>query len=185
MTPKELRYRAVERLSTLWKTNIRDPEESLEIDKLFLANGWAQHTPYQNQPGAEYCGHTVSYGFQGEVDDVFLKKILASTTRLADKGPVKWSELGYDRDSTLVQPGEIQPGDIVVVKTSGKKPWGDHIILAYTHANDVGFGAIEGNAFGVRGDGSWGKGVIRRSRFLKDVRQVIRLDEQFISGGAP
>jgi hypothetical protein len=166
----------VKRLFELWNSVVRDPKDSAKIDKLFIENGFPQHAPYTNQPGAEYCGHTAAYAYRGILPDDFLKSIFSSTTRLFDRGPRTWSEFGFDRDMHVIDdPMKIKAGDVVVVVTSGRKAWGDHITVASDAVMPHGkFFTIEGNARGLRGDGTWGKGVVMRLRDISEVRQILR-----------
>ena len=166
----------LERMEDLWQSVIRDHEDRDKIDLLFIENGFPEHTPYRDQPGAEYCGHTAAHGFRLILPEDFLHSIFSSTTRLNGGGPSPWSAFGIDRNKHNVKDlGDVQGSDLVVVKTSGKKAWGDHIVIATSGPSSSGqFSTIEGNAFGIRGDGTWGKGVVKRLRNLKDVRQIYR-----------
>lgn len=73
---------------------------------------------------------------------------------------------------------QIEPGDIVVIKTGANKPYGDHVTIALEAPKGGAAGTvatIEGNA---RGSGPNGiiRGVVKRHREIDRVARVYRLE---------
>lgn len=96
--------------------------------------------------------------------------VLPSTHRIASAA--KWKQAQVPPPQRPA-PHAAQPGDIFTV---GRGSTGSHIGIVTDHPNNDGdFLTVEGNAHGVLGDFSFGEGVIRRSRHIKDVVQLIRL----------
>lgn len=141
------------------------------------ANGWGWH---YGRKGFKWCGHTAGMILRRlGVNPELCKKTLASTARLADKGPdeSRWSDHGYSRPAVATR--DMQPGDIVVIVTGEDKSYGDHITICTGVDIDAGtFTTIEGNAIGLTSSGAWKKGVVKRTRDLSAVRQVLRITEE-------
>lgn len=168
-----LHERIIEEAEYLWREN-PSPQELAE------RNGWGWH---YGQPGFEWCGHTVADILRGVgVDEDLLHKTLPSTARLANKGPrgSRWEDLGYERPEVPVS--ALQPGDVVCVRTRADKSYGDHIVVCVEAPSDGVFRTVEGNARGQLHSGGWARGVVTRTRKLRDVRQVLRITEEHIDG---
>lgn len=161
---------------------------------------------YVETPRTSWCGQFVAamghrvgdYLREGVcvpvgIDHDVARMVLVSTARLAD--PKRWRAAGVGTpkiyraastkgmlqrsDGRLVAPASVlEPGVVATFKTTGRKPAiGDHIVLV--HSYDVETQTIytvEGNGRGKLADGTWGEGVIRRSRPLSDLRRVYPLD---------
>lgn len=166
--------RIVDMAEYLWRLN-PSPRELAE------QNGWGWH--YGN-PGFEWCGHTAAAVMLGVgVDPELCRTTLASTARLANLGPrgSRWEDHKVPRPEVPLE--ELSPGDLVCVVTGANKPYGDHIVICVAEPEDGEFQTVEGNASGRLHSGGWGKGVITRTRKLRDVRQVLRITEEYTSNG--
>lgn len=82
----------------------------------------------------------------------------------------------WDRADTdppaQIPPEDIEPGHLVTVVTSHGRGYGDHFAVARERPGDGELATIEWNATGELGDGREGRGVVRRSRLMDDVRRV-------------
>jgi hypothetical protein len=171
----------------LWLQDIQDPRDTSTIVKFFRDAGFGWHVDkyngYRRGRGQDWCGHTASAIARRAAKlldrqfDTRLHRLLASTGRLDNRhSESNWRAFGYD--TPRVDPADIEPGDVVVVVTSGGKAWGDHITVAIERPANGQVRTIEGNASGTLPDGSQGRGVVKRYRKLKDVRRVYRLGEE-------
>lgn len=96
--------------------------------------------------------------------------VLPGTHRIASAA--KWSDAQVP-EPERPNPAEAQPGDIFTV---GAGSTGSHIGIVTHHPDEHGeFLTVEGNARGVLGDFRIGEGVIRRTRHITEVVQLIRL----------
>lgn len=132
-------------------------------------NEWGWH---YGKPGFEWCGHTAAVIFRAcGLDPEIARKTFPSTARLANRGPKgsRWRR-------PVVKTADLSPGDLVCVVTGVNRSYGDHIVVATTKPDVHGdFETIEGNAGGETPDGRWvKKGVVKRTRNVRDVRQVLR-----------
>lgn len=203
-TTEKLGLALVDAALSEWERCIRDiepgqPDNRDHIERYFTRVERADGATWQwfldryngryieRTPTGEYqqwCGLFVAYCAQNLVGDYLeLGKsvpvtvapgvayyVLPGTHRIASAA--KW------RDAQVPQPNrpsseEAQPGDIFTV---GAGPTGSHIGIVTSHPDENGeFLSVEGNAKGVLGDFRVGEGVIRRSRHITDVVQLIRL----------
>jgi hypothetical protein len=121
------------------------------------AINWKANTPYTRNGMFQWCGAFAAFcwGHSGLLAAIRSKK-LASTVRLYN-----WCQ-GTDR--TVSVPGDLRPGDIVIV-TRGKKKQGEHICIVERVDLDAKLvHTIEGNARGRGPDGEVFEGVIKRTR---------------------
>jgi hypothetical protein len=163
--------RVVEEAEYLWRLN-PTPRELAE------ANGWGWH---YGKPGFEWCGHAAASIYRAlGVDPELLRTTFASTARLANKGPSgsRWHDHGYERPEVPLR--ALRPGDLVCVRTGADKSYGDHIVVCVEAPEDGKFKTVEGNARGHLHSGEWARGVVTRTRKLRDVRQVLRLSEEHV-----
>ena len=98
-------------------------------------------------------------------------KVFPSTYRMYEA----WARSSRNRGTS-----DIQAGDILTVFTTDNKSlrkkyhYGQHIVMCeFVDGDEIH--TIEGNAKGELGDGSYGEGVIKRTRKIKDVAYVYRL----------
>jgi hypothetical protein len=160
-------------------------EEHDDHHDLLIENGWKWAIGVDE----DYCGHThaVSGRYVGnhlhpsmcvdvEVRPDIRRKTLPSCDRLY--GRVEGAE--PDPDFEHPDPWDIDKGDIV---TEGDDPWGSHIVMAISSPDRHGeFETIEGNSTGTRADGTRGKGVVRKTCNVRDVKCVHRFTEDHFRG---
>lgn len=169
-----LAARIVEEAEHLWREN---PPPCTIAER----NEWGWHC---TRRGFEWCGHTVAtilraVGLRPEL----AKTVFASTARLADKGPAgsRWRDHGLVRPA--VPTSALRAGDVACVVTGENKSYGDHIVVVVDGPDTKGFfRTVEGNAKGALHEGGWAKGVVTRERNVKDVRQVLRITEEHLTG---
>lgn len=132
-----------------------------------------------------WCGLQVGQHLQdGQCVPVRLRhgvasRVLPSTYRV--QSPDRWADAGI-APPPQVPHDEILPGDIVTVVTGDGKSYGDHFAIVESAGRDE-LATVEGNATGDLGDGSRGRGVVRRSRPIADVRRVYRLTRKHFEEG--
>jgi len=191
----------------IWRRNIHDDGGPAPgVTKLFDANGWESwlRDPdlggcpdgYERPPDPDYCGHGAACALRRigdhlkdgqcvgvSVDPAICEEVMPSTYRLGSGQ--KWSESGYDRPAAYDarRSDDLPPirvGDVLVVETSVGRPYGDHITVARAPAQSGEVRTFEANAPGERFDGSHGKGVVKASRPVDDIRQIIRIDHRHL-----
>ena len=106
-------------------------------------------------------------------------RVMPSTYRLATdvEGEPGWSSVDYNPPEP-VAPADVQPGDIVAVKTSGGKTYGDHIAIVYAVLGDKIY-TYEGNTrAGITADieRPTRRSVCRCVRDMADIRRVYRFE---------
>jgi len=167
-----------------WGLNISEPprgQKEERIDAYIRSNlglGWSsadikhldKPMPY-TRDSFSWCGAFAAFCYGDLVPLALRKKVFPSTYRMYDH----WARSSRNRGVK-----DIQSGDIVVVWTSEKQSirekyhYGQHITLCeFVDGDEVH--TIEGNAKGELGDGTWGEGVIKRKRNIKDIAYVYRL----------
>jgi hypothetical protein len=72
------------------------------------------------------------------------------------------------------------PGAIATVTSRGLDTYGGHILIVDSYDGGLEFTTIEGNAWGQLGNGEHGEGVIRRKRYISDLRRVYHLKPQHV-----
>lgn len=100
--------------------------------------------------------------------------VMPSTYRIAHSG--HWGKIPRADRITV---HELDRGDIITVVTGRNKPYGDHfagVVEVDSEAQTVQ--TIEANTWGVLGDGTEGRGVVRRSRRFDEIRRIYRFDER-------
>jgi hypothetical protein len=127
--------------------------------------GWTWEKEYVKNGQFAWCGAFAAFCYRA-VKFKTRQKIFPSCYRLYSN----WSQT-----SRKIEPRDMLPGDIVVVYSSARATWGDHITLCRVAPIDGKFETLEGNAHGTLGDGSHGEGVIARERSLDEVAYVYRL----------
>lgn len=198
---EELRDAMVRAAADVWSTCIEDKHGGVNdaITEIFDDCGWggwlrsdAGGCPdgYTRPPDPDWCGLFVAYcglrvGRYLEADacvDVSLaplvaRKVLPSTYRLASGR--HWTSANTQQPAP-VHRTEVAPGDVVTVGAS--KPWGTHIVLVARVEGDK-YETIEGNGRGILPDGRTGRGCVKRTRNVADIRYVYRLDAgHFVEG---
>lgn len=98
--------------------------------------------------------------------------VLPSTARAASHA--KWAQ-ARTLAPARVEPSEAQRGDVVTVVTGRGQSIGDHYAIVVGRSGEE-LETVEANASGTLGDGAQGRGVVRRTRALADVRRVYRLE---------
>ena len=127
--------------------------------------GGTWREPYKKNGSLERRGFFAAWCLAGRVSADDRARVMPSTYRLW-----KAANDGHPRLSRL-QPRDAEPGDVLVVASTGGKRWGDHITVV--ERVDLAAGLIytvEGNARGWVPGGAQGsaadcrEGVIRRTR---------------------
>jgi len=167
-----------------WEANIAEPPKGQKmprIDSYIRSNlglGWSsadvrdlsKPLPY-TRDSFSWCGAFAAFCYGNITPPALRKKVFPSTFRMYDN----WARSSRNRGKK-----DIQPGDIITVWTTEKASirskyhYGQHIVLCEYVDGDKIY-TIEGNAKGELGDGTYGEGVIKRTRDLKDVAYVYRL----------
>lgn len=216
VTIEELRAGLAAAARAVWAQHIRDTQPGYKGDIETLTNminksgaGWLLRGGRYDESKAmmwcgifpAYCGAIIGDHIRDKIClDVRLKQrigkyILPSTLR--PESGTKWKEAGIPRFTRVLDPKKIQAGDLVTIYGGRKdEPWGDHWTIATGAPHKDGwYPSIEGNAYGLLGDGkSYGEGVIVRDertldskykpRTLDQVRRVWRLELVHFEGAA-
>ena len=158
--------------------------------------GWdlGEDGEYTDESELDQCGYLVAasgrevgrYLEDDRCVDVALRRpvaalCLGSTARLHY---AQWWEEAEAPDPERIPFEQIRRGDIVVVRTSGVHPYGDHITLARGPLEDGEVPAVEANATGRLGDGTTGEGLVVRTRKLEEIVVVYRLRIEHFTGEA-
>lgn len=183
-----------------WLRNIHEPEQPGEVSKPItelwdalpfwdkwlrvpLPDGGGCPNGYTRPPDPNWCLVLVAYVginlgrwidptqcVDVQVDPELAKYVLTSTDRLENES--KWKQAGHEQPDPLPA-SAILEGHIVTVRPTASRPWGTHGLVAAGEPDEAGeFPTYEGNAEGVRADGSRGKGVIANTRNLSEVARV-------------
>jgi hypothetical protein len=215
ITIEELRAGIVRAAQAAWTRHIRDTQPGYKGDVETLTNmirqsgaEWLLRGGLYDESKAmmwcgifpAYCGAIVGDHIrEGVCLDVRMKPgigkyILPSTMR--PESAAKWKEAGTARFTRITDPQQLQAGDLVTIYGGRKdEPWGDHWTIATGAPQDGWYPSIEGNAYGLLGDGkSWGEGVIVRDtrtlgakyppRTLAQIRRIWRLELHHFEGSA-
>ena len=153
-----------------WNLNVVDPTSGERITMYIKSSKglkWSWEQDYIKNGQFAWCGAFASRCYT-EVKQPIRTKIFPSCYRMYKA----WSNT-----SRRIDPMKIQPGDIVVVYSSKRALWGDHITICEDNStiNQGYISTVEGNAKGKLGDGSNGEGVIKRQRSLDSIAHVYRL----------
>ena len=157
---------AIDRALAEWSSMGEEPDR--RIDTYIRSReglGWDWLDPYTRNGQFAWCGAFASFCYSS-VKFQTRHKIFPSCYRMYSS----WSQT-----SRKIEARDMLPGDIVVVYSSARATWGDHITLCRVSPIDGKFETLEGNAHGTLGDGSHGEGVIARERSLDEVAYVYRL----------
>lgn len=204
LTGKELRLAMLEAMLAEWRRPIRSDADEGRITEYFVGIGWGwalreagveqySEAARRAHPGLlNWCGIAigwaglqVGYHLAGDrclpvrLDPAIAHHVLPSTYR-ADKrpdDPEHWDQAGHEPPE---RPDELRKADIICVETSRGRDYGDHfamVVEAITPpGTDGDITTVEANAWGRRGDDSGGRGIVRRTRQLEDIRRVLRLE---------
>lgn len=198
-TGEELREALAKRAEMEWKKPVKEVKGEINetITGYFDENNWGAWlrdpargdcpNGYIRPPDPDWCGQFAAYCSLnvGEVlndPDVKInpkiaRMVLVSTYRLY----YKWEDLKLERPE--VSKEDIKRGDIVVFKWNDRKDYGHHIAIAIEDMDKTKkFKTIEGNASGLRGDGTSGRGVVQRLRSRGLVAKVYRLEPKHFIG---
>tara|TARA_S200002703_G_scaffold23177_2_gene19967 strand:+ start:1882 stop:2535 length:654 start_codon:yes stop_codon:yes gene_type:complete len=157
---------AIDRALAEWSSTIEDPDQRINTYIRSMEGiGWTWEKEYVKNGQFAWCGAFAAFCYRA-VKFKTRQKIFPSCYRLYSN----WSQT-----SRKIEPRDMLPGDIVVVYSSARATWGDHITLCRVAPIDGRFETLEGNAHGTLGDGSHGEGVIARERSLDEVAFVYRL----------
>lgn len=150
-----------------------DPMSAREYRRL---NGGSDEHPL-------WCGHFAAIcAREAGIDLAIARSILPSTYRLAS---ASYADSFYKKiDRPPLRPvfsDEIKPGHIVTVKTSRDLPYGDHVVIPVEVRGDLLI-CIEGNARGLRNDGSWAPtpSVVLQVRRKADVRGAYEVGREHL-----
>ena len=162
----EQSVKAIERALTEWSSLVEEPDRRIDTYIRSMEGiGWNWEKQYTRNGQFAWCGAFAAFAYTA-VNFKVRQKIFPSCYRLY----TNWSQ-----SSRRIEPRDMLPGDIVVVYSTARATWGDHITLCRVAPVDAKFETIEGNAHGTLGDGSYGEGVIARERSLDEVAYVYRL----------
>lgn len=157
---------AIDRALAEWSSMVEEPDRRIDTYIRSMEGiGWTWEKEYTRNGQYAWCGAFAGFCYTA-VKFKTRQKIFPSCYRLYSN----WSQT-----SRKIEPRDMLPGDIVVVYSSARATWGDHITLCRVAPIDGKFETIEGNAHGTLGDGSHGEGVIARERSLDEVAFVYRL----------
>ena len=157
---------AIDRALAEWSSMVEEPDQRINTYIRSMEGiGWTWEKEYVKNGQFAWCGAFAAFCYTA-VSFKTRQKIFPSCYRLYSN----WSQT-----SRRIEPRDMLPGDIVVVYSSARATWGDHITLCRVAPIDGKFETIEGNAHGTLGDGSHGEGVIARERSLDEVAFVYRL----------
>lgn len=208
ITAEQCREALVRAALREWESVVECRAQADRIAQYFRDCGWQWHLDdhaggtydedvRRRTPHLEYCGIFVgwcgiyagTYGWPGVCAPVGLRHaiaeyVLPSTYRASNRA--KWVQ-ARTLPPEPVPPEQVQRGDIVTVETSRGLYYGDHYAIVVSREGDV-LETVEANASGTLGDGSHGRGVVRRTREIADVRRVYRLEARHFHNamsGAP
>jgi hypothetical protein len=162
-----------------WALVVRDPGHEDKIKDYFRNAGFGWHVAdgYIRGTGQNWCGHFVTVN--AELAGLHCPgRTMSSVDRLWGRGPAgsRWEDHGISRSAVSLLGQPILPGDVCVVRYDGGPEWGNHIVVALTEVRpDGNFVTVEGNGLGERGDGTFGRGVVRRLQAASRVVQHFRL----------
>ena len=157
---------AIDRALAEWSSMVEEPDRRIDTYIRSMEGiGWTWEKEYTRNGQFAWCGAFASFCYTA-VKFKTRQKIFPSCYRMYSN----WSQT-----SRKIEPRDMLPGDIVVVYSSARATWGDHITLCRVAPIDGRFETLEGNAHGTLGDGSHGEGVIARERSLDEVAFVYRL----------
>lgn len=160
-------------------------------------NGWGIPGGYDESAGHRWCGVFVAYccsnlnaelGVGGPIiglHPLLSKFVMGSTWRI--QSGEKWAKTPFDKPRPIPF-SEVRRGDIALVRTSGKRKYGDHFTLVEStlEGPTERFNTIytyEGNATGEIGDGRLGReGVIHHERYQHTIRNLVRLKREWFTG---
>jgi len=150
-----------------WSDVVKDPSKRITTYiKTQQGIGWGWEKEYKKNGQFAWCGAFAAFCWQSVKLNI-RQKVFPSCYRL---------HTNWGQSSRRLDADQMLPGDIVVVYSSARKSYGDHItICREVPDSDGNFQTVEGNAFGTLGDGTYGEGVIQRSRALSEVAHVYRL----------
>ena len=157
---------AIDRALAEWSSMVEEPDQRINAYIRSMEGiGWTWEKEYTRNGQFAWCGAFVAFCYKA-VSFKTRQKVFPSCYRMYSN----WSQT-----SRRIEPRDMLPGDIVVVYSSARATWGDHITLCRVAPIDGKFETLEGNAHGTLGDGSHGEGVIARERSLDEVAFVYRL----------
>ena len=160
---------ALTRATAEWEADVKDPSERVNLYiKTSHGIGWSWEADYVKNGQFAWCGAFAAW-CHTRVKSNIRKKIFPSCYRMYQA----WSQT-----SRKIDPMKVQPGDIVIVYAAKRSLQGDHITLCVDNSEFSSGGfitTIEGNAHGTFPNGSYGEGVIKRDRKLKEFAHVYRL----------
>lgn len=150
---------------------------------------WAIPHGYDESAGHKWCGVFLGSCFSDLSDELntttkigidpkILKYVFASTYRI--QSSEKWKLSGHKKPKKIKNE-DVRIGDIAIIRTSGKRPYGDHFTLV-TDITDFYIFTIEGNAVGELGNGKHGEGVVKRKRRRSAIRNVVRPKKSWFTG---
>lgn len=125
----------------------------------------------------QYCGLFLAYAGRGLILPDIGYFCLPSTNRM--QSVAQWKKTGTQMPQGWeLEKNTIQRGDIITVGSS--LFYGTHFALVIgKRGNSIG--TVEANTFGQLANGKSGRGVVKRSRTVKEVQRVYRLEaEHFV-----
>lgn len=157
---------ALDRGLNEWRDVVLDPSPRINTYiRTQQGINWTWEPVYKNDKDFAWCGAFAAFCWQSVKLEI-RKSIFPSCYRLFN---------AWGQSSRKISADQMMPGDIVVVFSTARKSYGDHITLCMSPPNAEGeFETIEGNAYGELGNGSYGQGVITRTRNLNGVAHVYR-----------
>jgi hypothetical protein len=190
VTLREIQTWAVSAARDTWTRPVYDETEDYDfIAKMHrvAGMGWTLEGGDYDPATDFWCGTSVAYWFAIAGDyaggdaclDVGLDTdmagyMLASTSRIAGRGPEQYADFGVDPPK-IIDPADVRAGDIPVVCTERtERVWGDHMTLARGPLKGDEIPTYAGNEYGERGDGTVGQGVCRGHVSVAKVAAIYR-----------
>ena len=156
---------AIDRALAEWSSMVEEPDQRINTYIRSMEGiGWNWEKEYTRNGQFAWCGAFAAFCYTA-VKFKTRQKIFPSCYRLYSN----WSQT-----SRKIEPRYMLPGDIVVVYSSARATWGDHITRCRVAPIDGKVETIEGNAHGMSPHGPT-EGVIKRERALDSVAHIYRL----------
>jgi len=201
---KSIQRAAVDCALSEWRRVVRDQYKDPKTGELYaydqrivryhtdsgaawpVRDGYQENKDYWCGVFAAFCFASVGdYILQGQCVDLRLKPDIAkyvfpSTTRL--DSAAKWAQAGVEQ-ARQMRVDQIRKGDVVVFSTGRTdRDEGDHVTLALGPIIGDEIDVVEGNGWGLLGDGTRGEGVVTNTRDVANIARVWRVRMQHFTG---
>lgn len=151
-----------------WRSTVQEPPLGAPdpIRRYLAACGFSGAQTYHADGDAEWCGAFAAYCLiAAGADPAILRQQdpehggLGSTyraMRLTSRVPAR----------LISRADDLRVGDVAIVGRTGRRTWGEHIVIVSGAVSGGRMPTVEGNARGLLGDGTSGEGVVRRMRMI-------------------